>query len=106
MLTYLFNFIMFLLYYIYNKIVFSFLDLVRSDTNLLSPPPFLPQSRSSLVVRAIKHRGYRLVCASLSIRRFWGKGERWKRKRERCDGEKPSFLFSPSPLPHLKSPLP
>ena len=34
MLTYLFNFIRFLLYYIYNKIVFSFLDLVRSDTNL------------------------------------------------------------------------
>ena len=34
-----------------------------------------------------------------------GKGERWKRKRERAEGEKPSFLFSPSPLPHLKSPL-
>ena len=27
---------------------------------------------------------------SLSIRRFWGKGERWKRKREN--------LLSPSPL--------
>ena len=26
--------------------------------------------------------------ASLSIRRFWGKGERWKRKRERGEGEK------------------
>ena len=25
---------------------------------------------------------------SLSIRRFWGKGERWKRKRERGEGEK------------------
>ena len=25
---------------------------------------------------------------SLSIRRFWGKGERWKRKRERAEGEK------------------
>ena len=36
---------------------------------------------------------------SLSIRRFWGKGERWKRKRERAEGEKPL------PLPHLKSPL-
>ena len=34
-----------------------------------------------------------------------GKGERWKRKRERAEGEKPSFLFSPSPVPHLKSPL-
>ena len=32
-----------------------------------------------------------------------GKGERWKRKRERAEGEK---LFSPFPLPHLKSPLP
>ena len=41
--------------------------------------------------------------ASLSIRRFWGKGERWKRKRERAEREK---LFSPSPLPYLKSPLP
>ena len=40
---------------------------------------------------------------SLSIRRFWGKGERWERKREGAEGEK---LFSPSPLPHLKSPLP
>ena len=40
------------------------------------------------------------IADSLSIRRFWGKGDRWKRKRER------SFLFSPSPLPHLKSPLP
>ena len=48
----------------------------------------------------------RLLIDSLSIRRFWGKGERWKRKRERAEGEKPSFLFSPSPLPHLKSPLP
>ena len=25
---------------------------------------------------------------SLSIRRFWGKGEKWKRKRERGEGEK------------------
>ena len=24
---------------------------------------------------------------SLSIRRFWGKGERWKRKLERGEGE-------------------
>ena len=38
---------------------------------------------------------------SLSIRRFWGKRERWKLKRETA-----SFLFSPSPLPNLKSPLP
>ena len=41
---------------------------------------------------------------SLSIRRFWGKGERWKRKREGAEGEKLSLL--PLPLPHLKSPLP
>ena len=26
--------------------------------------------------------------ASLSIRRFWGKGERWKRKKEGAEGEK------------------
>ena len=26
--------------------------------------------------------------SSLSIRRFWGKGERWERKRERAEGEK------------------
>ena len=32
--------------------------------------------------------------ASLSIWRFWGKGERWKRKRERAEREK----LSPSPL--------
>ena len=29
-----------------------------------------------------------MLIASLSIRRFWGKGERWKRKRERAEGEK------------------
>ena len=28
------------------------------------------------------------IVDSLSIRRFWGKGERWKRKRERSEGEK------------------
>ena len=26
--------------------------------------------------------------ASLSIRRFWGKGEKWKRKRKRGEGKK------------------
>ena len=31
---------------------------------------------------------YCAVILSLSIRRFWGKGERWKRKRERGEGEK------------------
>ena len=38
---------------------------------------------------------------SLSIRRFWGKGERWKRKRERAEGEKRlpfSSLRPPSPI--------
>ena len=29
-----------------------------------------------------------VISCSLSIRRFWGKGERWKRKRERAEGEK------------------
>ena len=29
-----------------------------------------------------------VLCVSLSIRRFWGKGEKWKRKRERGEGEK------------------
>ena len=43
----------------------------------------------------IKYRG---IKSSLSIRRFWGKGERWKQKRERA--------LLPLPLPHLKSPLP
>ena len=43
------------------------------------------------------------TCVSLSIKRFWGKGERWKRKRERGDAVKLSFLFSPSPLPHRKA---
>ena len=33
-----------------------------------------------------------------------GKGERWKRKRERAEGEELSS--PPSPLPHQKSPLP
>ena len=42
--------------------------------------------------------------SSLSIKRFWGKGERWKRKKERAEGQKPSFLFSPSPISNLLSP--
>ena len=29
-----------------------------------------------------------IIATSLSIRRFWGKGERWKRKMERAEGEK------------------
>ena len=28
------------------------------------------------------------IARSLSIKRFWGKGERWKRKKERAEGEK------------------
>ena len=35
---------------------------------------------------------------SLSIRRFWRKGERWKRKSERGEGEKP-FTSPPPPSP-------
>ena len=33
-------------------------------------------------------RYFRLPKSSLSIKRFWGKGERWKRKKERAEGEK------------------
>ena len=32
---------------------------------------------------------------SLNIRRFCGKGERWKRKRQRAETERPSKLSSP-----------
>ena len=39
---------------------------------------------------------------SLSIRRFWGKGERWKRKKERAFSSPPS----PSPISNLLSPSP
>ena len=42
-----------------------------------------------------------LVRSSLSIKRFWGKGERWKRKKERAEGEKPP---PPSPISNLLSP--
>ena len=48
----------------------------------------------------VMHMSSACPIASLSIRRFWGKGERWKRKRERASPP------PPSPLPHLKSPLP
>ena len=46
--------------------------------------------------------------SSLSIRRFWGKGERWKRKRERAEGEKLPFSSPPppSPISNLLSPSP
>ena len=33
-------------------------------------------------------REFSFNVTSLSIRRFWGKGEKWKRKRERGEGEK------------------
>ena len=36
--------------------------------------------------------------SSLSIRRFWGKGERWKRKRERASPPPPSKISSPLAL--------
>ena len=38
---------------------------------------------------------------SLSIRRFWGKGERWKRKRKRAEGEREvsGLPFSSPPPP-------
>ena len=41
----------------------------------------------------------RFGSVSLSIRRFWGKGERWKRTRERAEGEKrltQTLLLEPS----------
>ena len=47
----------------------------------------------------ITKKSVRLHKHSLSIRRFWGKGERWKRKRERAEGEKrltQMFLLEPS----------
>ena len=40
-----------------------------------------------------------IIFLSLSIRRFWGKGERWKRKRERGEGEKLPFSSPPPPSP-------
>ena len=43
---------------------------------------------------------------SLSIKRFWGKGERWKPKKERAEGEKLPFSSPPppSPISNLLSP--
>ena len=41
------------------------------------------------------------VNTSLSIRRFWGKGEKWKRKRKRGEGKKrltQMLLLEPSTL--------
>ena len=35
---------------------------------------------------------------SLSIRRFWGKGERWKRKRERVYSKLSDFYLSKPPV--------
>ena len=45
---------------------------------------------------------------SLSIKRFWGKGERWKRKKERAEGEKrltQMLLLEPS-TPTQHDPIP
>ena len=59
-------------------------------------PTSLTGDVTSEITEADWERGW-LLCrtnlkgamsASLSIRRFWGKGERWKRKRERAEGEK------------------
>ena len=47
---------------------------------------------STLLTRAGTRKFDRLphgVSGSLSIRRFWGKGERWKRKRERAEISSP-----------------
>ena len=39
------------------------------------------------------------ISCSLSIRRFWGKGEKWKRKRKRGEGKKLPFSSPPPPSP-------
>ena len=44
------------------------------------------QMRAASVQQEVRLLVY--LVYSLSIRRFWGKGERWKRKRERAEGEK------------------
>ena len=60
-------------------------------------------------VVAVEGRAYQLYTSdgsSLSIRRFWGKGERWKRKRERAEGEKrltQMLLLEPSTPTHRDS---
>ena len=44
--------------------------------------------KRGLCLDAIKFELLSFFILSLSMRRFWGKGERWKRKRERAEGEK------------------
>ena len=41
----------------------------------------------------------RRLAVSLSIRRFWGEGERWKRNRERAEGPEGEKPFSSPPPP-------
>ena len=66
------------------------------------------QTASSGIVKSLKSQLVCSPCCSLSIRRFWGKGERWKRKRERAEGEELPFSSPPppSPIENLLSPSP
>ena len=71
---------------------------------ILLPPPLSPEPPA----RGFCQCAVRVRCEpSLSIRRFWGKRERWKRKRERAEGEKrltQMLLLEPStPTQHDSS---
>ena len=69
----------------------------RGGTNF---NPGLAQSLSGIIPVPESGPGVKWLL-SLSIRRFWGKGERWKRKKERASPPPPSpisNLLSPSPL--------
>ena len=56
-------------------------------------------NKSKCTIFRIDTLRHNLCRGSLSIRRFWGKGERWRRKRERGEGEKLLFSSPPPPSP-------
>ena len=74
---------------------------IQGNTNggSLSLGLVLDTGHRNLMPRLLRFMGSSWFAVSLSIRRFWGKGERWKRNRERAEGPEGEKPFSSPPPP-------
>ena len=73
--------------------------LPPGDPRILCAKQGYPITGKSFIVLPTRETSF--FCFSLSIRRFWGKGEKWKRKRKRGEGKKrltQMLLLEPSTL--------
>ena len=79
-----------------NNFFWSFSHHMSCKANTILPKiwlravrfPFRFSDPLSLETPEVKRKIKNCLKGSLSIRRFWGKGEKWKRKRKRGEGKK------------------